>query len=438
MRDLVLRVVCASAVLGAARTASAAPTIALVVEGAHREDAQIALVHGLGAEASIAREAPRAIVAAFGKKTAVSTALADVKTREEAIAKIKNAAPGVDAVVIVVLRRAGDAAQAARIFVVPAHGDLREATATQTRQSSTLLTNVRTELHAATEADARPPAPEPAAAEAAPPPPPLQDDSPRTPPPLATAAPDRDVASEPAARTVGRELFSIFGGIEAGGRRFIWRDALRGGLRDYSLAAAPLGLAEASVYPFARTRISLLADVGIAGEAAHAFALSSSDSAGESVSTTWSRWAVGPRVRLRTRGEPAKLVVTLGADYARETFDLARGATPSTLPSADYRTIRPNALARVAFGRFAILAGAGYRHVLDAGSIGDRFPRASVAGVDGELGGAVSLTHGIELRALARYARFFYTMNAEPADREVAGGAVDQVFGVGGGLAYAY
>ena len=54
------------------------------------------------------------------------------------------------------------------------------------------------------------------------------------------------------------------------------------------------------------------------------------------------------------------------------------------------------------------------------------------------LGLGIKLTDGLEARLVAEYARFFYSFTPQVGDAYVAGGALDQIYGMRLGAAYAY
>jgi len=76
--------------------------------------------------------------------------------------------------------------------------------------------------------------------------------------------------------------------------------------------------------------------------------------------------------------------------------------------------------------------------VLSAGAVADRFPHASVGGVEAAAGGAFRIRPGLEARATVSYRRFFYAANPVPGDTFVAGGAVDELASIDGSLAYVF
>jgi hypothetical protein len=108
------------------------------------------------------------------------------------------------------------------------------------------------------------------------------------------------------------------------------------------------------------------------------------------------------------------------------------------IPSVDYTANRTAVDARIPAGRFAFLAEAGFRAVLNAGAVAQHFRSTSVEGVDAQLGGAFAIASGWEGRLVVDYERYFYAFSPVPGDAYVAGGALDQFFGARLALAWTY
>ena len=85
-----------------------------------------------------------------------------------------------------------------------------------------------------------------------------------------------------------------------------------------------------------------------------------------------------------------------------------------------------------------MLIALGYDGPLDAGAVHDRFRGATVGGVDATLGLALPFARAFEGRLGATYTRYFYTFHPTPGDAFVAGGALDEFFGITLGGAYVY
>jgi hypothetical protein len=224
--------------------------------------------------------------------------------------------------------------------------------------------------------------------------------------------------------------------VEIGARNFTYVDRLTPTLRPYSLSAAPLAVVEGELYPLARSGAPVLKDLGVTLDYAMAFGLSSADSAGTSVGTSWNAFDAGLRERI-----PLGRSVLLGlhAGYGENAFQF-RGALPTTaqLPGVRYRFVRGGADGRLALGSLALYACASYLDVLDAGPVGAYFPRATIGGLEGRFGVTRSMGRNVELSLEVAYTRFFYSLNPQPGDAHVAGGALDQMAFGSLGAAYVF
>jgi hypothetical protein len=89
-------------------------------------------------------------------------------------------------------------------------------------------------------------------------------------------------------------------------------------------------------------------------------------------------------------------------------------------------------------GALSVYAAASYLGVLSTGPLGTYFTRARVGGVEGRAGAAYTLARGVELSLEASYTRFFYSLNPQPGDAYVAGGALDQLLRGSLGVAYLF
>ena len=256
----------------------------------------------------------------------------------------------------------------------------------------------------------------------------------------ATSAPadaDRGVSGEPDPEArAGRkgDLLWIRAAIATGSRDFSYVDRVTPTLRPYTLFAAPMARIEAEVYPFARMSIPGLRDFGITGDCAKAFALSSDDSTGTSVSSSWGLFDIGAHERFPVGHS---WLLGLGAGYGEMSFSFngALGA-PAELPGVQYQLVRFGGDARVALGPFSVYGYASYLDVLSTGPVGGDFPHASVGGLEGRLGLSRDLGHGFELSFEVAYTRFFYSLNPQAGDANVAGGALDQIVFASLGVGY--
>lgn len=205
-------------------------------------------------------------------------------------------------------------------------------------------------------------------------------------------------------------------------RRLRYNDPFTSNLRPYDVTGAPSVAASLELYPLARTHVPILRRFGLIGAFATSIALESALPGGQTLPTTFRRWRVGGRgsAPLGAGTSALGIEATWGAWGFR--FDGGGDA----LPDADYRVTRLGLDLRLDAGAVALLLGAGYGLVRSAGPMDARFPRMDAGVVDGRLGLAVPLVPRLEARVWGEYTRYFFTLNPEPGDRFVAGGALDQ------------
>ena len=242
---------------------------------------------------------------------------------------------------------------------------------------------------------------------------------------------------------VARSLFEFELGGEAAGRSFVYNDGLTGNLRAYNVLPAAMFTVNAQVFPFsgfALTGLSrVLRDIGVLGAFSQSLFLESAVSGGPNISTSETSYLGGLRVRIHPWGDEGS-VIGISDAYASQGFSFGETSGPLTaqIPAVDYTANRTAVDVRIPVGNFAFLAEAGFRAVLDAGTVAQRFRATSVEGVDAELGGALSIAQGWEGRLVVDYERYFYAFSPVPRDTYVAGGALDQFFGARLALAWIY
>jgi hypothetical protein len=180
----------------------------------------------------------------------------------------------------------------------------------------------------------------------------------------------------------------------------------------------------------------VLKDLGVTFDYARAFGLSSADSSGTPVSTTWSVFDVGAHERI-----PAgrSWLFGLHGGYGQMTYSFDGALdTPAALPGVQYSYVRGGADARVALGAFSVYGYGSYLYVLSTGPLGGYFTRATAGGIEGRLGLARDLGRGFEASLEVSYTRFFSSLNPQPGDTYVAGGALDQMAFGSLGVAYVF
>ena len=249
---------------------------------------------------------------------------------------------------------------------------------------------------------------------------------------------DLELGRREAARLArGRIEVAVSMGIDVGRRQFTYSDPIGEAPRPYLLAAAPLATFGLELYPLASTLIPVLCDIGFRGRVSRAFALDSSTTNGAPLDNSWTRFTGEVRGRVLAR-RTRELGVAAGIDATY--FDLGTNADVGALvPSARTLSFRLGADGRVRVARrVSLLAGGAWLAPITRGEIYDRFRRPRVAGIDAELGVAIALTPGSEVRLGGRYTRYFASFDPQVGDPAVAGGALDQQTQMGVALRYAH
>jgi hypothetical protein len=261
-----------------------------------------------------------------------------------------------------------------------------------------------------------------------PPPPPEEKPSKPETPPEAKEKPS-EAKEKPSAEgaTTGQThpLLVVALGGEGTQRRLRYSDPFTTNLRPYDVTGAPSVAASLELYPLARTHVPILRRFGLIGAFATSVALESGLPGGKTLPTTFQRWRVG----LRGSAPLGKGTSAVGIEATRGSWSFrfdGDGDGATALPDVAYSVTRLGLDLRLDVGAVALLLGAGYGLVDGAGPMSDRFPRLKAGAVDGRLGLAIPLMPRLEARVWGEYTRYFLTMNPEPGDRFVAGGALDQ------------
>lgn len=233
-------------------------------------------------------------------------------------------------------------------------------------------------------------------------------------------------AGDKATEDSGIDL-AVTAGLQVFSRNLTYTDDLFSALREYKLSAAPAFVIRAELYPMAAVTSGALTRLGVAAMLARSPELSARTPEGAEVGSEARAYAVG----LRYRQPLGHAEVIAAADFGARRFaiDDAAARTNAGIPDTDYRYLRVGGRAAVPlFGHLNAGAGAGYRLVLDTGEIGDdrHFSRLSAGGVDATLFLGYAVTDLVNLELGTRVERYFYSMNPEPGDAMVAGGAIDQ------------
>jgi hypothetical protein len=249
--------------------------------------------------------------------------------------------------------------------------------------------------------------------------------------------PEDDGEGRPA-NQYGREIFSIAAAFDLSGRWFSYNDGITSNLRDYDVFGAPGFQVGAEVYPLAGTDVPVMKDLGLTGRFGMALGLSSETEGGAAVTTSWTRFDVGMRLRVRTGSEEAP-VLGLHGGFGIDTFELeAEGALGDEVPSASYKFLRVGVDGRIPLGPVAINLFFDYLGAVSAGTVYDRFTGSSIGGIATGGGFIVPIASGFEVRLGAEYERWFYAFEPVVGDAFVAGGALDERIHLTLGPAYVF
>ena len=226
-------------------------------------------------------------------------------------------------------------------------------------------------------------------------------------------------------------------------RGFKYKDDLRGDLRSYTLNAAPGIALSVRWYPAAHFVSGIASQFGLDVEYERLFDFNSTREDGLEFPSKSRAFGVG----LRWRYPLKRLQPSVMVGYGAHSFRLLPAGPPTQeldtlpyVPQVKYRYLRAGAELRAdVIAGLKATVGVGYRHVLDGGEIHSRnwFPRGKAGGLDARLILGYALPAGFEIRVGIDYRRYFHNLNPEPPNPPwVAGGALDQYYGLTAGLAW--
>lgn len=246
-------------------------------------------------------------------------------------------------------------------------------------------------------------------------------------PSLPTESPDYPDGIAP------RPYFEFAVGARMFSRKMSYVDNFSG-LPGYRLPRASAIDADLAFHPFALIRGmgSVARGFGLTGGVTYALGVGTDggNSAGPARAEVYG-YELGVRQRI-----PVGIIdLVPHAGYLQDTF-VARGG--DLAPDVNYRVVRAGLGIRLALSdRVAVHGSADYLHVLDAGPLtGDRFPRATVRGVDLDLGAGYSFTDNFEAQVSVGLRRYGFDMKVQPTDTLIAGGATDEYLSMTIGIAY--
>lgn len=229
----------------------------------------------------------------------------------------------------------------------------------------------------------------------------------------------------------------IAAGLKFFTRSLTYNDDLYGALRPYDLSGAPSLDAQLRWYPGAHFGSGIASIFGVYGQFNYALGLKTVDAMEREFATSQLSFGGGLRVRIPLGA--SELGVFGGYGQHGFTLDGTDGPTGIDFPSVSYGFLRYGADGRLSpFDGFHARFGFAWRQMLSAGEIAeaDWFPRATMGGLDAQLGVGYEVVSGLEVQLGAELIRYFYAMNPEPGDGRVAGGAVDQYLSATLGVAF--
>lgn len=225
-------------------------------------------------------------------------------------------------------------------------------------------------------------------------------------------------------------------------RSLSWNEDQIGNLRDYTLGFGPGVQMKFEYFPGAHFTSGVGAQFGIDFEWERLFDFDSTRDDGLNFPTEAQQFLIGLRWRYPTgRWEP-----TIIADYGVQKFEFGVTETgiASGIPGVKYEFVRVGAGFRVGLGKdesFIVVVNGAFRYLLDAGGIESVqwFPQAKGNGMDALVMFGYALPKGFEVRFSIDYRRYWFDLNPIPPDPPyVAGGALDQYWGVAIGAAWRY
>lgn len=219
-------------------------------------------------------------------------------------------------------------------------------------------------------------------------------------------------------------------GLRMFSRRLFFVDNIFAQLSKYRLGLGPAIALDAEWFPGAHFTRGWGANFGIATSFDMAVGISSVAADGTRYGTSALRFRLGALARIPVG--PMELRPTFGLGL--QTFAIAAGASGTakpTVPDVRYTNLRIGLGTRTkVIGPLSVLAGFAYDAPLAVGEIRTAyFPRLSVGGLDAHLGAAVGFGP-VEVKLLGDYNRYWYSLKPEVGDKYVAGGALDDGFGI--------
>ena len=219
------------------------------------------------------------------------------------------------------------------------------------------------------------------------------------------------------------------------------------GMRPYSLPLAAATALHVVWYPISALSSGPIQHLGIEAAIEQAFGLQSaagtdgSALAGKTFGNSVHDYAGGLRYRIPFGAGHQVWISGTAGEHAfvfTSPSDCSDCRAMLHIPDTVYRYGRPGIGLRLELpADLSVTLGGGYRYVFNAGGthLDGYFPHRTVGGVDAELALGYRVTPNLEIRGSGQLRRYFYDMHSKAGDTFLAGGAIDQYWTVGLGMA---
>jgi len=219
------------------------------------------------------------------------------------------------------------------------------------------------------------------------------------------------------------------------------------GMRPYSLPVAAATALHVVWYPISMLSSGPMQHLGIEVRIEQAFGLRSaagadgSTLAGRTFGNSVHEYAGGLRHRIPFGAGHQVWISGSAGEHAfvfTNPSDCSDCRAMLRIPDTVYRFGRSGIGLRLEMpADLSVTLGAGYRYIFNAGGthLDGYFPHRTVGGVDAELALGYRVTRSLEIRGAGQLRRYFYDMHSKAGDTSIAGGAIDQYWTVGAGMA---
>jgi hypothetical protein len=249
----------------------------------------------------------------------------------------------------------------------------------------------------------------------------------------ASAAPKNDAAPVSDSNKKHPEALRAIFGIGSPYRNLAYSDIVTQKLGNYELTGAPMFDVRVAFHPGSYMTSGWGSWIGLDLRTQFAIGIKTVDTDGNKFKSSYNSYHAGVLAKI-----PAGRHFVRGHfGYAAQSFLVKSQSKTLTspTPNVSYRMLRMGLGTDLAVtNSIAMGIDASWLQVLDAGQIGDWFPRAQVAGVEFGLAATYALSPRFFARAFGMYQRMFFDFNSKPTDKRIAGGATDNYLTAGLGL----